>query len=300
MSLFVRIDAVFSGGGVKAYAFIGVLDRLEQSHYTIERVAGTSAGAILASLLAANYQLRDIKQMLQELELNTLLDAPLITKILPFSKWLFLYYQKGLYKGDAFEKWLQKQLAVKSIYTFSDIQPGYLKVVVSDLTLGKLVVIPDDLERVYGIDPSHFSVAKAVRMSAGFPYFFQPKIIQGISKQKSVIVDGGLLSNFPMWIFENGDQKQKRPLLGVKLSSNIEKGEKRTIKHAFDMFTALFSTMKMAHDSRYISKKNQANIIFVPVDDIGAVDFAIDEKTKKQLIHMGQESTTLFLKHWPK
>src|SRR5699024_7294495 len=155
--------------------------------------------------------------------------------------------------------------AYKNVYTFSDLKEGYLKVVVSDLTLGKLVVIPDDLERVYGIDPIKFSVAKAVRMSAGFPYFFMPKKIQGINKEKSLIVDGGVLSNFPLCIFENGEGKNKRTLLGVKISSNIEEGKENNIKNAVDMFSALFSTMKLAHDSRYISKKNESNIIFIPV-----------------------------------
>lgn len=296
----MRIDAVFSGGGVKAFAFIGVLDQIEQHQYTVERVAGTSAGAIFASLIAANYQLKDIKRMLDELHLKSLLDAPLLMRIIPFSKWLFLYFQKGIYKGDLLEEWIAQQLAAKSIFTFSDIEPGYLKIVVSDLTLGKLVVIPDDLERIYGIDPATFSVARAVRMSAGFPYFFKPKAILGRNKQKSMIVDGGLLSNFPLWIFENGNQKSKRPLIGVKLSSNIEKGETHTISNAIDMFTALFSTMKLAHDSRYISKKNEANIIFVPVEDVGPINFSIDTKAKEQLILSGQESADLFLKHWPR
>lgn len=62
-------------------------------------------------------------------------------------------------------------ISPKNIYTFNDIKEGYLKVVVSDLSLGKLVIIPDDLERIYGIHPKHFPVSTAVRMSAGFPYF---------------------------------------------------------------------------------------------------------------------------------
>lgn len=296
----MHIDAVFSGGGVKAFAFIGVLDKIEQYNYTIERVAGTSAGAIFASLIAANYQVKDIKRITNELNLNTLLDPPILTKIIPFSKWLFLYYEKGLYKGDLLEKWIAQLLAAKNIFTFSDIEPEYLKVVVSDLTLGKLVVIPDDLERIYGINPKTFSVAKAIRMSAGFPYFFKPEKIEGLNQQKSIMVDGGLLSNFPFWIFENGAKKKKRPLMGIKLSSNIEEGQIHNVNNAFGMFTALFSTMKLAHDSRYISKKDDANIIFVPVDDVGSVNFSIDKKMKEELILSGQESADRFLSRWPR
>lgn len=296
----MKIDGVFSGGGVKAYAFVGALESIEENNLQLERVAGTSAGAIVASFLAADYQFNEINNLLNELDLNKFLDPPVLTKLIPFSKWFFLYFQMGINKGDKLENWLGQQLARKGIYTFKDIEPGYLKVVVSDLSLGKLVVLPDDLERIYGINPNYFPVSKAVRMSAGFPYFFMPKKLPGKLK-KSIIVDGGLLSNFPLWVFENESHKNNRPILGVKLSESIEKqNQPRDIKNALDMFHALFSTMKLAHDSRYISTSQKNNIIFIPVEGVGSINFNINEATKKQLIQSGRQSADQFLKHWPK
>src|SRR5699024_9867566 len=157
------IDGVFSGGGVKAYAFLGALQSLEEHNLKLERVAGTSAGAIVASLIAAGYEHDDIKQLLEKMDLKQLADTNTLSKIIPFSKWLYLYFQLGLYKGDVLEDWLSRQLAAKHIYTFNDIRPGYLKVVVSDLTLERLVVIPDDLKRIYGLEPERFPVATAIR-----------------------------------------------------------------------------------------------------------------------------------------
>jgi len=52
----MNIDAVFSGGGVKAFAFIGALEAMEEKGLVIKRAAGTSAGAILASLVLAGYK----------------------------------------------------------------------------------------------------------------------------------------------------------------------------------------------------------------------------------------------------
>lgn len=296
----MKIDGVFSGGGVKGYAFIGVLKSIEENDLHLERVAGTSAGAIVASFIAAGYQVEEINQLLTELDLQQFLDAPKLTKIIPFSKWFFLYFQLGIYKGEKFEKWLSDQLAQKGIHTFKDLKEGYLKVVVSDLTLGKLVVIPDDLQRVYDIDPAYFSVAKAVRMSAGFPYFFMPMKLPGKSNQKSLIVDGGLLSNFPLWVFENGRGNRKRPILGIKLSGSIEKSQPQKINNAFDMFHALFSTMKLAHDARYVSKSKQNNIIFVPIKDIDAINLHITNESKEELMLLGKQSADTFLQHWPR
>lgn len=295
----MKIDCVFSGGGVKAFSFIGSLQSIESHRLHIERVAGTSAGAIVASLVAANYTIQEISQMINELDLEQFLDAPKLTKIFPFSKWIFLYFQLGIYKGNQLEKWLYQKLAAKNIFTFKDIKKNYLKVVVSDLTLGKLVVVPDDLQRIYGISSDDFSVATAVRMSAGFPYFFMPKEITGKNNQKSIIVDGGLLSNFPLWVFENSDQTIRRPVLGVKLSSTTEEHQVQTTKNAFEMFHALFSTMKLAHDARYISKSKQNNIIFIPTGDVQTTDFHIDEGIRDNLIKIGKISSDKFLKFWP-
>ncbi|MFD2630808.1 patatin-like phospholipase family protein [Oceanobacillus kapialis] len=296
----MKIDGVFSGGGVKAYAFLGVLEVLNKHELKLERVAGTSAGAIVASFLAAGFNVKDIQEKLDQLDLKAFQDPPLVTRWLPFSKWFFLYFQLGINKGDKLESWLYNQFAEKGIYTFNDLPKGYLKVVVSDLTLGKLVVIPDDLERIYGLNPLHFPISKAVRMSAGFPYFFMPKQLPGKSKTKSIMVDGGLLSNFPLWIFDNQRGNKDRPVLGVKLSDSIEKMEPRRIRNALDMFQALFSTMKLAHDSRYISKSQKKNIIFVPVEGIEAMNFSISNETKESLVRKGREMADVFLKRWPK
>lgn len=296
----MKVDAVFSGGGVKAYAYIGALQSIEKNGLEIERVAGTSAGALFASLLTANYSTTEITHLVDTLDLHQFLDAPIITKIIPFSKWFFLYFQKGLYKGNVFESWLRKHLSAKGINTFKDVKKNALKIIVSDLTLGKLVVIPDDLMQTYSIEPDQFSVATAVRMSAGFPYFFMPKHIKNQTGEQSVIVDGGLLSNFPLWVFEDANGRKRRPVLGVKLSSTEEEAPGNKIQNALDMFHALFSTMMVAHDARYVSKSKQNNIIFIPAEGVNPVNLNISDEEKERLIEMGQLTTDHFLKRWPK
>ncbi|MBU5466375.1 patatin-like phospholipase family protein [Virgibacillus sp. MSJ-26] len=296
----MQIDGVFSGGGIKAYAYIGALQEIHQHNLTFKRVAGTSAGSIIASFLAAGHTPSEIEKLTNQLDLKAFMDAPVITKYIPGTKWFFLYFQMGLYHGRRFEEWLQNKLADKNVYTFGDLPKDALKVIISDLSLGRLIVIPDDLERVYGIQPKYFPVAKAVRMSSGFPYFFMPKKMPGKEKQKSVIVDGGLLSNFPMWVFENKKSKNSRPILGVKLSESMDNPHPQKIRNALDMLHALFSTMKKAHDTRYISKHDINNIIFIPVDNISATDFNLSQNEKEKLIDLGRERTKQFLKYWPK
>src|SRR5690625_2983642 len=160
----MNINCVFSGGGVKAFAFIGALQSLESKHYHIEKVAGTSAGAIIACLIAAKYTVDEIYELLMELHLKQFMDLPLLSKTIPFGKWLMLYFNMGIYKGERFEKWLYRVLAKKGVYTFADMEDERLKVIVSDVTLGKLVIFPDDISRIYGLNKRDLTVASAVRM----------------------------------------------------------------------------------------------------------------------------------------
>src|SRR5690625_2859279 len=155
----MKIDGVFSGGGVKAFAFVGCLESLAQHRIILERVAGTSAGAIVASLIAAGYHHDEIARLIDQLNLQQLLDPPPLTTYLPFTKWIYLYYQMGLNKGKRLEQWIAEQLAKKDVYTFKDIRASYLKVIATDLTYSRLVIIPDDLQRFYQINPDHFPIA---------------------------------------------------------------------------------------------------------------------------------------------
>lgn len=294
----MNIDGVFSGGGIKAYAYIGALDAIQEKNLSFERLAGTSAGALIASLLAAGFQTEELKKELLETDMTSFLDSPKWSKLIPFSKLIRIYFQMGMYKGDALENWIARLLAKKNVHTFSDIQQGYLKIVVSDISLRKMIVFPDDLERVYGIDPDSISIATAVRMSAGFPYFFMPKKMAYRSHRKSMMVDGGILSNFPLWLFERKKSVQTRPVLGVRLSGDSD--DEKKIKNALEMFQGLFSTMKLAHDSRYVSTDEKHNIVNIPIEEINPIDFSRTRKQNNQLIETGYEETKSFLNNWPR
>ncbi|HWL22941.1 MAG TPA: patatin-like phospholipase family protein [Ureibacillus sp.] len=289
------IDGVFSGGGIKGFAYVGAMQVLEERNIQFKRVAGTSAGAILACFIAAGFNASEIEKLLDELDLKSLLDPPKIAGKLPFFKWLNLYFRMGLYQGKALEKWFYKKLAEKDVYTFDDLPRGSLKLVASDITNGRMVVLPDDLPS-YGFHWKTFTVAKALRMSCGIPFFFEPVKLRDNKKEECIFVDGGVLSNFPLWIFDNGNKE--RPLLGLKLSNPREESEPHTIKNGLHLFEALFSTMKDAHDKRYISRKHEKNIIFIPVEEFSATNFHIDNQSKEALMGIGRKRTEKFLTTW--
>ncbi|WAA10444.1 patatin-like phospholipase family protein [Fervidibacillus albus] len=290
------VDGVFSGGGVKGFAFIGACQILEEKGIRFKRVAGTSAGAILAAFLAAGYTSREIFEEMNTLDLNNMLDESRFRSPISILKWIPIYWRLGLYKGDALERWIRERLKKKGISTFSDLSPGHLRLIASDLTNGRLIVLPDDL-RKYQISPGSFSVATAVRMSCSLPFFFEPVRLK-TKGGKAVIVDGGVLSNFPMWLFDANHMKLLRPVIGIKLSANGKDRQPRKIDNALKLFEALFLTMKDAHDARYISGISKKNIIFIPTEGIMASEFSLTEEKKEALLQLGREQAEKFLKRW--
>ncbi len=57
-----RADAVFQGGGVKVIGLVGALTVAEQYGYRWVNVAGTSAGAMVAALVAAGYRAEEVAE----------------------------------------------------------------------------------------------------------------------------------------------------------------------------------------------------------------------------------------------
>ena len=288
------IDIVFSGGGVKGFALIGAYQALEKKGLTPKRMAGTSAGSLVAALIAAGYTSEEMIAMIDELDLQKLLDVRKLAVPFPLMKWVFLYWKMGLYKGKMLEEWLEKILAAKGVRTFADLPKDRLHIVASDVTNGRILILPTDLPQ-YGIDPNTFSVAKAVRMSTSIPYFFEP-VKLNTAKGSSIVVDGGVLSNFPLFLFD--DEKKKRPVLGIKQRAKPEERPKKKIRNAIELYEALFNAMKEAHDTRYISRRHEKNIIFIPVRHVLSTEFAMTESVRDELIAYGKQKTEQFLKTW--
>ncbi|MBT2574458.1 patatin-like phospholipase family protein [Bacillus sp. ISL-51] len=289
----MHIDGVFSGGGIKGVALAGAYEALEEQGFRFERLAGTSAGAIIAAFIAAGCTSREIHTIIDEVEEKQLLDQRFSFLPLKLLQWVSIYWRLGLYKGDTLEKWIAEKLKAKGIIVFGDLKKGSLRLIASDLTNGTMIVLPDDLPR-YGLNPEMFPVARAVRMSCSIPYFFEPIKLK-TDKGTSTVVDGGVLSNFPIWLFS---KERKRPVIGISLSPHAKERPKKSIRNAFELFGALFETMKDAHDARHIATRYEQNIIFIPVEHVMATEFHLTEQKKLALIELGKSRTEQFLKQW--
>lgn len=315
----MKIDAVFEGGGVKGIGFAGAISEIEKAGYTFENVAGTSAGAIIAALVAVGYNSQEIKNELEKLNYNYFKDEGGFGKLGIMGKLINIIFKYGIYKGYYFEKWMEGLLEKKGITTFGqlitdDPEEKYkykLQVIATDITNKRTLILPHDL-KYFGFDPDQFSIARAVRMSMSIPLFFEAIKLKDNNGKENIIVDGGVLSNYPIWLLDDNTSNPPWPTFGFKLIEpdrrRLEKGEKGYIKNPISYFKSLISTMLQAHDKLHISesKGDYDRTIGIPTTiikgeiekEIKTTDFGITKEESLLLYENGEEMGRKFLEIW--
>ena len=290
-------DLVCKGGGVKGIALVGALNYFEECGYQWKRVAGTSVGAIVASLVAVGYKSSEIRDILYTLDYKKFADKNALQSIPLVGPIASLFYHKGIYSGDYVENFLSEKFFMKNKIYFKDIyedNESRLKVIAADVTNHKLVVLPDDLVK-YNINPGEFEIAKAVRMSLSIPFFFKPVVLNK-RKNPSYIVDGGLLSNFPIWIFDV-NCKPRWPTFGLNLineEKNNPGDNNGFIPYLMDVVTTSLDTSEEV----YFKSRDAVRIVNIPTLGINTVNFDITRQEMINLYNSGYNSAKSFLKNW--
>ncbi|MBO0863928.1 MAG: patatin-like phospholipase family protein, partial [Mycobacterium sp.] len=305
-------DLVLSGGGVKGIGLAGAVVALMEAGYSVPRVSGTSAGSVVGAILAAAQQGNQLTpDQVRELAMNLpypkFLDAEPLTHIPVVGGAWDLLNGSGLYKGDFAHQWISDELAKLGVKTFRDLalndpalppeQRYKLVVTVADVTLGQQVRLPWDYRRLYGLDPDEQPVADAVRASMSIPFFFRTAKLTSAAGLTSTLVDGGLLSNFPLDSFDRPDCKPPRwPTFGVTLLPNLPQDNAKLLPalgplHYFGgptLLEDLITTMIVGRDQAYLDHPwVSARVIRVDSTDVSFLDFHISTKQKEALFQKG-------------
>ena len=109
MSDELQADVVLEGGGVKGIALVGALSVLIDAGYTFPRVAGTSAGAIVGALLAADTSAEQMRSIMAALDYRRFQDESWLDA-LPGGKIISLLVDDGIYEGEYLKAWLDEVL----------------------------------------------------------------------------------------------------------------------------------------------------------------------------------------------
>ena len=312
------VDLVCEGGGVKGIGLAGAYATLEEHGYKPQNVAGTSAGAITAALIAGGYSSAELKEIIFGLDFRQFEDKNWKDRIPLAGIPLSILTEEGIYKGDHFLDWMRELLAAKNIHTFADLRtewtdPKYrsrLQVIASDISARQLLVLPRDAE-VLGIEPDELEVALAVRMSMSIPIFFKPVRIENAStNHEHLIVDGGILSNFPVWLFDCEDEEMPDwPTFGLLLvepdpktpiTERIPAPEHapRGVRGLVALLSSMVHTMLEAHDRLYVEKAQYARTVPIPTLGVRTTEFDLPRDRAQALYDSGRGAAEKFLATW--
>ncbi|MBQ3759087.1 MAG: patatin-like phospholipase family protein [Synergistaceae bacterium] len=208
---------VLSGGGVKGFAHLGVMETLELNGVPIVGIVGTSMGALMGALRASGYSTKDIHGILKELDLPSLLSentGPMFVftgndrraktntvSLLTYKKQGDQKGPKGLLTGDKLYTYFSQLMKHVTETDFYHLPIPYAAVA-TDINTGEKVVLKEG------------NLAAAMRASMSIPMVFEPWRIDD-----HLLVDGGIVSNLPVYTAK--ELFPGIPIVAVDISDNM-------------------------------------------------------------------------------
>lgn len=298
-------NLVFSGGGIKGLAYAGAICALEEKGLfkAVKRMAGASAGAITASLLAIGMNGSEIKNEMKKVDFATFLQKSNVNiqeiadnpkKILdPIIGFKVIYDEaehKGLCDASVFTQWLtsmfkKKGFDEKTTFLKLNIETNKeLSIAICNINYGKTIIAN------YTNTPD-MPVVAAVRASMSMPFIFQPFLWKG-----DLYVDGGTMYNYPIEVFDEECPPEKT--LGFILSKEDSvlnpkrKADDGIVEHIECFFDAV---MNVSYEYCF-RLGNQYRTVFIDPAGVGTLDFKLTDEQKNNLVNNGHAATLDYFK----
>jgi len=311
---------VLEGGGVKGVALVGAATALDEAGWRFERIAGSSAGALVGAVIAAMQQAGEsmarVVDIMRTLDYRKMLDRrpggralswwPLLANSWGIARHL------GMYRGHYMTQWVRGVLGEFGVRTFADLafdDPGSalgedqsfrLVVTASDLSRQRLMYLPWDLKS-YGVETANYPVSRAIRASSAIPFMFEP--VDLFSKYgKSTLADGSLLRSYPIEIFDRHDGKPSRwPTIGIRLSSpSSERNPAKPVTGPISLMQNLIYTTVDSTQVRHVSDPLDVDrSIFAKPRGVRWTDFDLTPDQQENLFAAGYAAGKKWVKKFP-
>jgi NTE family protein len=291
-------NLIFEGGGVLSFSYFGAIIELERIGMLqkFKRFASTSVGAIFAALLAAEFSALEILRLQKKLS-NEILSCK-YDLVSAFN----IFKNNGVNSLDSLKKQIQKMLnkKLKQDITLSEL---------FNKTGKELVLVSCCVNRqktVY-FHHSNFGNVKlidAIIASLAAPLFFQP-IPLTIFETKDYFVDGGIVDNYPIWVFNDINSLYKGDLcnvdktqinsktLGLKLlclENKTNEPERQQVNDVFNLFRLFVNILLTRLDNINFSSSWEKQTITIPTNSIYFLDFDIKNDQISDLLICGEKA----------
>ena len=269
---------LFSGGGMRVIAYLGVLQVLEEQSLLkyVREFCGVSAGAFVATMLALKYSLKTIKRFCFECDFSNIRTLEPDT-MLEFTE------TYGLDTGERLQALIEKILKHKNLSpkaTFKSI-PN-LRLWASDLQNCCLIEFSS-------IKTPDIEIAFALRASMAFPIYFVPL---KHPQTGHLLADGGIYDNYPILSLT---QQEQEDTIGIvfewaKLPIDIPDVSK--------YISLLFTGYYMPSYQTLIQQHRNKTIV-IPCSEFPCLHFEATIQEKEELVDHGRKATLKFFKGIP-
>jgi NTE family protein len=327
-------NLVFEGGGVKGIAYVGAIKVLEEKGIlpNIERVGGTSAGAINAVLVGLGYTSAQTMNIMNKLDFKKFMDDDFgvlrdVDRLLN---------EFGWHKGAYFRKWISKLIKKRTgnpDATFAEVQKQKKAKGFRDMYFIGANISTHFAEAFSHEHTPRMCIADAVRISMSIPLFFASHR----SPRGDVYVDGGLLDNYPVKLFDRkkyvaqedlSDHGQEtkyykkhnkllkrkgldispylynKETLGFRLDSEKEIAvfrDQAEPAHAeitgfLSYSLNLIKTIMDNQSNTHLHSDDWQRTIYVDTLGVKTTDFSLTDAKKKALVESGRNGTETYFK----
>ena len=308
---------VLKGGGIRGIAFVGALKVLEEKRVTqsIEKVAGTSAGAITGVLLATGYNAAQMLEILSELNIRQFNDGEMF--FIGGQKRLRKNY--GWYKGKKLENWIGRQIAARTgneNTTFMQLH----QLALSDRNYKDIYITATNLTQQkteifsWKTHPD-MPLKIAVRASASIPLYFGAVFMDSSGNiaahpeegnDYNVYADGGLAANYPITIFNSINDDELGKINPATLGLSLERPEQIAYSknhtgiapfriHSFSSYVAaLYNLTIEKMNKREHYEEESKHTIYISTSNLNPRVRHISSEQKRLLFNNGEVAARKF------
>ena len=271
-------NLVFSGGGLKGYAFIGVIKALYETHIieNITKFVGTSIGSIAAYFSIIGITHNEINDFIIDFDFNSIKNINIDN----------LNSEYGLIDGTLLIKYINdftKKYKNIDNLTFEEL---YKKTNKELIITGTCLTTKKVEYFNYNTTPNML-VLDAIRISISYPFLFT-----AIKRNNKIYIDGGILDNTPLSILKN---ENPNTVLGIKISNDTK--ENNGINNIEEFAINMINCLTVEIETLKINKSRQNNLLIIDIENINLFSNNFSIEDKKKLFKIGYEKTINYLKN---
>ncbi|MBI4647476.1 MAG: patatin-like phospholipase family protein [Bacteroidia bacterium] len=312
-------NLVFEGAGIRGIAYAGVIDELEKNGLlkNIEKVGGTSAGAITALMVSLGYSSKEMEEIAASTKFKKFNDSR-------FMLGGGLFRMKNLYgwyKGDRFTKWIAEIIENKTgntEITFEELAlKGYKDLYITATCINKQKLIVFSKENYHKM-----KVKDAVRISISIPLYYKAIFIDSSgtvykkpdkTKNLDIVLDGGIIGNFPIFIFDsigtdsanNNYRIPNYQTIGVRIDPELQIQNDSIsrelipveIQNFIDYVSALYIFIIENLNRNELTDADWTRTISVSSAGIGPRIRKLSKEEKERLINSGRKFTLKYIRN---